>query len=89
MVASGAIASLKVETPVVVIDPGDAGPTLARSLGRLGVTVHGIHGDSESPGTRSRYWSHKYVWDIRKENAGASVDFLLQLGGSIGGRPIL
>src|SRR2546428_13021644 len=48
----------KIDTsvPVVVIAPGYHSHGIARSLGRLGVPVYGVHADSRSPAARSRYW---------------------------------
>ena len=46
---------LDTSVPVLVIAPGFHGHAIARSLGRLGVPVHGVHADSRSPAARSRY----------------------------------
>ena len=47
---------LDTSVPVVVIAPGYHGHAIARSLGRLGVSVYGVHGDHSSPAASSRYW---------------------------------
>ncbi len=80
---------LNTSVPVVVIAPGFHGHAIARSLGRLGVSVYGVHADSRSPAARSRYWRKNYFWDIEKAAPEDSVDWLLQLGKKIGSRPIL
>lgn len=80
---------LNTSTPVVVIAPGYHGHAIARSLGRLGVSVHGVHADRRSPAARSRYWAHNTFWALSAHPAEASVDRLLQLSHEIGGHPIL
>ena len=75
--------------PVVVIAPGFHGHAIARSLGRLGVPVYGVHADKHSPAARSRYWRENFVWNIEKKSPEASIDWLLQLSQKIGSRPIL
>lgn len=80
---------LNTEVPVVVIAPGYHGHSIARSLGRLGIPVYGVHADSRSPAAASRYWRGNFFWDIAKASAEESVDWLLQLGRKIGLRPML
>lgn len=75
--------------PVVVIAPGFHGHAIARSLGRWGVPVYGVHADKHSPAAASRYWRKNFVWDIEKASPEASIDWLLQLGRKIGSRPLL
>ena len=75
--------------PVVVIAPGFHGHAIARSLGRLGVPVYGVHASTHSPAARSRYWRKNFFWDTEKASPAASVDWLLQLGRELGTRPIL
>ena len=75
--------------PVVVIAPGYHGHGIARSLGRLGVPVYGVHADHRSPAARSRYWRGNFYWDINKASPEESVDWLLGLTREIGSRSIL
>ena len=75
--------------PVVVIAPGYHGHAIARSLGRLGVPVYGVHADQRSPAARSRYWRENFFWNIAKVAPEQTVEWLLQLGQKIGSRPIL
>lgn len=75
--------------PVVVIAPGYHGHGIARSLGRLGVPMFGVHADTRSPAARSRYWRKNYAWDLAKASPEESVDWLLRLSRTIGMRPIL
>lgn len=75
--------------PVVVIAPGYHGHGIARSLGRLGIPMYGVHADSRSPAARSRYWRESFTWDIAKASPQASVDWLLQLARKLGSHPLL
>lgn len=80
---------LNTSVPVVVIAPGYHGHAIARTLGRLGVPVYGVHADRRSPAIRSRYWRKNFFWDIEKAAPEETVDWLLQLGRKIGSHPIL
>lgn len=75
--------------PVVVIAPGFHGHAIARSLGRLGVPVYGVHADPHSPAASSRYWRKNFFWNSDKAAPADSIDWLLQLGHRLGQRPIL
>lgn len=77
------------DVPAVVIAPGYHGHAIARSLGRLGVPVYGVHGDSRSPAARSRYWRGNYFRDLSAQTPEESLAWLLDLGAKIGGRPVL
>jgi len=80
---------LDTSVPVVVIAPGYHGQAIARSLGRIGVRVYGIHADPKSPAARSRYWQQNIFRDLTKLTPDESVDYLLQFSREIGERPIL
>jgi D-aspartate ligase len=80
---------LNTSVPAVVIAPGYHGHGIARSLGRIGVPVFGVHADPHSPAASSRYWRGNFIWDIARTSPEESVDWLLQLGRKIGSRPIL
>ena len=80
---------LNTSVPVVVIAPGYHGHAIARSLGRLGVRVYGIHADPKSPAARSRYWQQNIFRDLIKAPPNESVDWMLQFSREIGERPIL
>ena len=75
----GSLEHRKIDTsvPVVVIAPGYHGHGIARSLGRLGVPMYGVHADSRSPAAHSRYWRGNYVWDLALASPEESVDWLL------------
>lgn len=80
---------LNTAVPVVVIAPGYHGHAIARSLGRLGVPVYGVHADRRSPAARSRYWRENFFWDITEASPEASVSWLLNLGRMFSSRPML
>jgi D-aspartate ligase len=75
--------------PVIVIAPGYHGHAIARSLGRLGIAVYGIHADPRSPAASSRYWQQNFFWDFAKASSHETLDWLLRLSQKIGSRPIL
>lgn len=76
--------------PVVVLDAAPySGLGIARSLGRLGVAVHGVHPAARTAAARSRYWATHHVWDFAAAPPQASVTWLLRLGRNLGGRPLL
>ncbi len=83
--------SLDTSVPVVVITWGDYahGHCIARSLGRLGIPVYGVHSNPHSPEARSHYWRENFTWDLKKASPDESVDCLLQLARKLGRRPIL
>src|SRR5215469_3462490 len=80
---------LDTPVPVVVIAPGYHGHAIARSLGRIGIAVYGIHADPRSPAASSRYWRQNFFWDFAKASPHETVDWLLRLSQKIGSRPIL
>jgi predicted ATP-grasp superfamily ATP-dependent carboligase len=76
--------------PVVVLNLfTHCGVGVVRSLGRLGVPVYCVHGDSAAPSLRSRYSRGAFKWDVGCESPDASVDYLIDLARNIGGQPIL
>jgi D-aspartate ligase len=84
--------NLDVTTPVVVLAPTfrlGVGHAIARTLGRLGVPVYGVHGDIRSPAARSRYWRRTVEWDFDAAEPEATVSRLAGLAAEIGRRPIL
>lgn len=92
MISAEAVApKTRVDTsvPVVVVCPGYHGHGIARSLGRLGILVYGVHSDPRSPAARSRYWRENFIWDLSKAPVQESITWLLNLGRRIGSRPLL
>lgn len=80
---------IDISVPCVVICPGYHGHGVARSLGRLGIPVYGVHKDPRSPTAKSRYWRESLVWDLSRASAGESVEWFIQLARRTGSRPIL
>ena len=78
-----------ISVPCVVICPGYHGHGVARSLGRLGIPVYGVHADPRSPTAKSRYWRESLVWDLSRASAEESVDWFIQFARRKGSRPIL
>lgn len=83
------IERLDTSVPVVVIAPGFHGHGIARSLGRLGIPVYGVHADRRSPAARSRYWRGNFYRDVLDDSPNAALDWLLALGSKFDTRPIL
>jgi D-aspartate ligase len=75
--------------PAVVLKLYHGGLAAVRSLGRLGVEVHGVVEDRRRPGAASRYAAGIHVRDLDAHSAAESVTWLEALGRRIGGRPLL
>ncbi|HWP82705.1 MAG TPA: hypothetical protein VNN76_08625 [Bacteroidota bacterium] len=71
--------------PVVVLKLEHYGSLgIMRSLGRLGIPVHGVDGNAEASASASRFCRMMYVWDIDSEPPQASVKKLQQIACEIG-----
>lgn len=85
-----AVPALVTDVPVVVIaTTAYSALGFARSLGRLGVPVYGVHPDARSAAARSRYWRRSHTWDLAAAPAARSVEWFLALGRSLSPRPLL
>jgi D-aspartate ligase len=80
---------IDVSTPVLVLGFHHGSLGIARSLGRLGISVYGVDANPDAPGLLSRYCSGSRVWNISTAPAAESVAFLRDYAREIGGRPIL
>lgn len=80
---------MRTSFPVVVpkIHHGSLG--IARSLGRLGVEVHGITKTPGAPAALSRYWHECHGWDVEGAPAPRAVEYLLELGRKLGRTALL
>ncbi len=77
-------------TPVVVlVTHHHVGIGIARSLGRLGVSVYGVDADRFSPFFFSRYCRGKAVWDLHHEPTESTLTRLKDLAHKIGRRALL
>src|SRR5438132_14008973 len=80
-------------TPVVVlrgVESASHGALgILRSLGRLGIPVHLVACDSQTPGFFSRYCKGMLWCNVDSGNAGKSVVGLLELGRKSGRKSIL
>lgn len=79
----------EVGAPVVVLRVHHGSLGIARTLGRLGVPVHAVYADLQSPGLASRYWRGRYPWDFAGSSPSATVEFLLELGKGLGRPAVL
>ena len=62
---------------------GDAQPR------RMGVAVYGMHRSGDAPAFASRFSTGRFVWDSTRDRPADSVARLVEIGGELGGRPIL
>jgi D-aspartate ligase len=77
-------------TPVVVLKLfHQCGLGVARSLGRLGATVYGVHERRRSAAASSRYIREILEWNIDDAPPGESVRRINALGDRIGRRSVL
>lgn len=76
--------------PVVVFRSGHHGGLgIVRSLGRAGVPVYCVDADCWEPAFSSRYCRGRFVLKAEDNPDGQRVDQLLEIGGKVGGHPIL
>lgn len=76
-------------TPVVILGVHYGSLAIARSLGRLGVRVHGVDSDLRTSAFASRYFVRRHRWDFAKASPASSVDFLLDLRTELGRHAVL
>lgn len=79
-----------IQTPVVVLRLDHYGALgIMRSLGRLGIAVYGVHRSADALALRSKYSCGGFVWDLDEAPAPRSVEVLLGIAQTLGGKPIL
>ncbi len=81
--------TLDPSTPVVVLGIHHGSLGIARSLGRLGVSVHGVDADLRANAFASRYFRARHAWDFARAPAADSVAFLLELRRALGRDAVL
>jgi predicted ATP-grasp superfamily ATP-dependent carboligase len=60
-----------------------------RSLGRLGVKVYGLHATPNPVASYSKYCQGVFEWNLDDASQEKSVEYLIQVAKTIGGRPLL
>src|SRR2546430_12057908 len=75
---------INTSVPAVVLGFHYGGLGVARSLGRLGVRVHGVDRDRRAPGFASRYCRSAHVWDCEQAPVADTLIFLDDLGKRVG-----
>ena len=77
-------------TPVLILGlQGHFGMSVARSLGRMGVDVYGVHHDLTAPALGTRYLRQVFQWKVDARAPGESLRYLQSLRQRIEGAPIL
>ena len=85
-----AFSDIDTSTPVLVLSAQNYGCLgIIRSLGRLGVTVFAVDAATRRSAARSRWLSHRFVFDLEHAAPQATVDFLLAIGKRIGRPTVL
>jgi D-aspartate ligase len=75
--------------PVLVLHMEHHGALgVMRSLGRLGIRMYGVHSTPGSPASFSKYCQKAFVLDLEQTPTAQSVDYLKEIGRSIG-KPLL
>lgn len=80
---------LDTSTPALVLHLHHGTLGIARTLGRLGVRVHGMGADAAGAVSSSRYFHRIRPWDFEKEPFERSVEELLRIGESLGKGTVL
>jgi D-aspartate ligase len=76
-------------TPVLILNCKLGALSIMRSLGPLGVALHGVDADPRAPGFASRYCSTKQVKVLDEERPQEYLDFVVNLGKQFPQKPIL
>jgi len=75
--------------PVVVLKMHHGSLGIARSLGRLGIAVHGLTGALDQPSALSRYWNGRHAFDVDQATSPQTLDCLCELSDKLGRRALL
>jgi predicted ATP-grasp superfamily ATP-dependent carboligase len=63
----------------LILGLGYGGLNAVRSLARLGVAVHGVHRNAETPAAKSRFLSGLHVWDLATAPPEETLSWLCRL----------
>lgn len=77
------------DIPVVVVNCKLGGLGVMRSLGRLGVTLHGVDSDIDADAFASRYCKVKHLQGLELEDADQLLDTLYNISDQLGREAIL
>ncbi len=75
--------------PALVLEIHHGSLGIARTLGRVGVDVHGVDRNVDDPAFRSKYFRGAHRWDLVEQPPEATVNFLLDVGRKLGNRALL
>jgi len=81
--------SLRKDTPVVVINCKLGGLAIMRSLGELGVRIHGIDSDPEAAGLQSRYCRSRSFASLELRDSDELLAALDRVSDALGIRAVL
>ncbi len=76
-------------TPVLILNCKLGALAIMRSLGSLGVRVHGVDENRKSPGFLSRYCRSKFLMQFDQRREQDYLQYILRLGEELGGKTIL
>ncbi len=76
-------------TPVLILNCKLGALSIMRSLGSLGVTLHGVDADVHAPAFASRYCRKKYVKAFDEKRPEEYLDYVMRLGKQFDGKAIL
>lgn len=75
--------------PVLVLTCQIGGLAIMRSLGSLGIQLHGVDSHKNAPAFASRYCRRKFIKPLRDDNVAEYLDFILTIGRQLGGKAVL
>ena len=78
-----------VSTPVVILQCKIGALSIMRSLGHLGVSIHGVDEDPWAPALISRYCKGKFIKRFTEEEPEDYLEYLFNIGEQIGRTSIL
>jgi len=77
------------ETPVLILNCKIGALGIMRSLGRLGVELHGVDEDRNAPAFASRYCRSRYIKVFEEARAEEYLEFVVRIGKQFGRKAVL